>query len=191
MNIVNSYNPEQKRVLVFVESNLLINYYSNFEGMIKKNTNIDDLRVERTKKNEAMISFPLPEDGTAVKVNGGMSISIPPMVMENITNSINRFTKAAIRNKLKTVEFLPLSEYPVEDLKKDMVAAVRAGRDFVLLQSYKDYLEMEKKGKYSFSQVFVYKGTSEYADTALDIWNEDIEGLKRRLEGKFEVYEWM
>lgn len=191
MNIVNSYNPEQKRVLVFVESNLLINYYSNFEGMIKKNTNIDDLRVERTKKNEAMISFPLPEDGTAVKVNGGMSISIPPMVMENITNSINRFTKAAMRNKLKTVEFLPLSEYPVEDLKKDMVAAVRAGRDFVLLQSYKDYLEMEKKGKYSFSQVFVYKRTSEYADTALDIWNEDIEGLKRRLEGKFEVYEWM
>ena len=61
MNITNSYNPEEKRVLVFVESNLLVDYFPNFQGLIKKDNNsISDLKVEKLGKDRAMISFPLP-----------------------------------------------------------------------------------------------------------------------------------
>lgn len=193
MNITNSYNPEEKRVLVFVESNLLVDYFPNFQGLIKKDNNsISDLKVEKLGKDRAMISFPLPREASVMRVSDEkMAVSMPVNLMEKINESINRFTNAAIRKKLRSVEFLPVSGYPVENLKEDMISAVKAGRHFCILKDYEEYLSMQKQNKYDFTQIFVYKGTSEYADVALDIWGNNIENLKTRLEGKFEKCEWI
>lgn len=193
MNITNSYNPEERRVVVFVESNLLVDYFPNFSGLIKKNnSSISDIKVEKIEKAKAMISFPLPKEASVMKVSEEkMAVSMPMDIMEKLNKTINKFANSAIRKKLRTVEFLPLSEYPEEDLKKDMEAAVKAGRNFCLLENYSDYLKTEKEHKYDFNQVFVYKGTNEYADIALDIWNGDIEHLRKKLEGKFERCEWI
>ena len=78
MNITNSYNPEEKRVLVFVESNLLRDYFSNFSGLIIKNNKINDLKVEKLDKNKAMISFPLPKEASVMRVSEEkMAVSMP------------------------------------------------------------------------------------------------------------------
>lgn len=193
MNITNSYNPEEKRVLVFVESNLLVDYFSNFQGMIKKDNNfIDSLRVERLGKDKAMISFPLPKEASVMRVSEEkMAVNMPSNVMEKIGQSINRFTSAAIRKKLKTVEFLPLSGYPEEKLKEDMIAAIKAGRDFCVLKEYQEYLDMEKQHRFDFTQVIALRGSSEYADIAIDIWRGDIESIRERLSEKFEKCEWV
>lgn len=193
MNITNSYNPEEKRVLVFVESNLLVDYFPNFQGLIKKDNNsINDLRIEKLGKDKAMISFPLPREASVMRVSDEkMAVSMPTNLMEKLTETINRFTNAAIRKKLKTVEFLPLSEYPEEDLRNDMIAAVKAQRNFCILNSYSEYKEMSEKNKYDFSQIMVYYGTNDYADIALDIWKGNIQGLRERLDEKFEKYEWI
>lgn len=193
MNITNSYNPEEKRVLVFVESNLLTDYFPNFQGLLKKNnSSIDDLRVERLGNSKAMISFPLPKEAQVMQVDQQkIGVSMPVNIIEEINNTINKFANAAVRKRLRTVEFLPLSNYPEENLKEDMINAVKAKRDFVILQDYNDYLQMEKEKRYDFSQILMYYGTEEYADAALNIWEGNIDSLKNRLEGKFERYEWI
>lgn len=191
MNITNSYNPEEKRVLVFVESNLLRDYFSNFSGLIIKNNKINDLKVEKLDKNKAMISFPLPREASVMRVSEEkMAVSMPMNLIEELTKTIDKFAGAAIRKKLRSVEFLPLSGYPEEDLKKDIEAGIKGKRHFCVIRDYKEYLEMEKQNKYDFDQILIHFGTNDYANFALDLWKGDIKGLQERLDPLFEKYDW-
>lgn len=192
MNIIRSYNPEEKRVIFFVESNLLIDYFSNFSGLIKKNIEIEGTKVERMNESKAMISFPLPEESQITKVSEDkMAISLRSDIVDKITDVINRFASAAIRKKLRTIEFLPLHGYPEEDLKNDVVSGVKAKRNFTILKDYSEYKAMERRSEYNFNQVFLRYGTPEYSDAALDILKGDINALEERLKNKFKRCEWV
>ena len=95
MEIRNSFDPNEKRIQLIVTSNLLNNYFPNFSGMIKNSSKRldlteDQLRVEKTGKNTAIISFPLPVDSQIMKMDEQkMAVSMNPLSMEILNDSIN------------------------------------------------------------------------------------------------------
>lgn len=200
MEIQNSFDPNEKRLQLIVTSNLLNNFFPNFSGMIKNSSKKldlteDQIRVEKTGKNTAVISFPLPVDSQVMKVDEQkMAVTMNPLSMEVLKDSINRFCNAALRKTLKTTEFLPMFGYPIEDLKKDVKKAVESKRNFCIIKDYQEYLDFSNsKGspKYCFTQVMAEYRSDLWADTVLLILEDKIDELRKLVEPLYKKTEWI
>lgn len=200
MEIRNSFDPNEKRIQLIVTSNLLNNYFPNFSGMIKNSSKRldlteDQLRVEKTGKNTAIISFPLPVDSQVMKVDEQkMAVSMNPLSMEILNDSINRFCNAALRKTLKTTEFLPIFGYPIEDLKEDVKEAVKNKRNFCIIKDYQEYLDFsnsKESPKYCFTQVIAEYMSDLWAEAVLLILDDKIEDLRKLVEPLYKKTEWI
>lgn len=192
-------NPDAGLFNVTITTPLLEKYYSNLRGMVINEKSVPkNLTIERSGTSTASIQFPIPA-GSIVKqntetitvdkdllLNGGMS---------SVLNVTHRFVCAALSAILKNTEFLPFLDfsggYSFEELQSDVKRAVEAKRDFLMVDTYKNYLEGTKDGGYRFSQYPVKYGTSEYVDIAILIVSGNLEELRKIYKTKLKLTDWI
>lgn len=187
MKVNNDFDREKMEVVINIQCNLLKKYYPNFVGILEKNK--DDIpkgfSVRQASSDTAKISFPIPEGTTISKGGGSFAVNLMSLM-----DVINKFAGTALRYELEHTEFIPINGYPLEDLKKDIVASVKNKRNLCVLGDYAEYLSMEKEHKYQFHQVYVNYGTPEWADIVLMILEGDMEKMRELYTPKLEFTEW-
>jgi len=187
MKVENDFDREKMEVVINIQCNLFKKYYPNFVGILEKNK--DDIpkgfSVRQASSDTAKISFPIPEGTTIAKGGGSFAVNLMSLM-----DVINKFAGTALRYELEHTEFIPINGYPLEDLKKDIVASVKNKRNLCILGEYAEYLSMEKEHKYQFHQVYVNYGTSDWADIVLMILEGDMGKMRELYTPKLEFTEW-
>lgn len=192
-----NFDPEKSLLTINVNSYLIGKYFPNLLSMVErtdKNKKPSNLEVKKLNSTTVAFSFPIAPENTNM-INRGdaqiMSVAIDAEKLKNIEDIVGRFTCAAIRKETSTLEFLPLRGYPIEDLKKDIIEAMKNKRNFCIIDTYKNYLNVEKTKNYVYNQYIVPAGTSEYVDIALLIHQGNMKELRKRYENKLIKVEWV
>ena len=188
-----------QRMLLNVTCNMFKKYYPNLQGMIMSSSACPKgTEIYRESQTTAVISVPIPKDKMKIiekptedrvgKVEVDQSF-LSPVIME-----VDRFVKEGLSYICKHVEFLPILDcsggYSWEERKSDVLTAVENKRDFVLVDSYKSYLEGTKGGNYSFKQIYLEFGTEDYADVAIWIRSNNEKELIDYFNKNAAVEDW-
>ncbi len=195
MKFTQTFNPDNNRVVFILETNLLTRYFPNLKGLVENDKDVpSDIEVEQRNSNTALISFsPGPETSVQKsEVNGGGSyrVAIDSRKVESINRVLNKFTRCALKKELSTTEFVPLHGYPEENLKEEIIGAVKGKRKLCILQDYEEYLNMQDKELYIFHQYILEYGTNEYVDAVLYIRNGNFKKLRELYSDKLVLTDW-
>ena len=196
MKFTQTFNPDNNKVVFILETNLLNRYFPNLKGLVENDKDVpSDIEVEQRNSNTALISFsPGPESGKVQKEDqgGGSSyrIAIDSRKVESINRVLNKFTRCALKKELSTTEFVPLEGYPEENLKEEIISALKGKRKLCILKDYDEYLSMQEKGLYVFHQYILEYGTNEYIDAVLFIRNGNFKKLRDLYSDKLVLTDW-
>jgi hypothetical protein len=195
MNIQTGFDPDSSCMTIAVETNLLIKYYTNLEGMFLATKNKPEgLTVTQRNRNTAIVAFPVPKSQIQVqKEMQRAMVGIDKRVMYDVMNVISKFVNSAIRKEFKTTEFIPLYGYSKDDLHKDIQEAVKNKRKLCIIRDYSEYLAMSqgKNGAtYIFHQYMVEYGTPEYTEASILLYNKDMKSLRDMFESKLALENW-
>ena len=197
MKFTQTFNPDNNKVVFILETNLLTRYFPNLKGLVESDKDVpSDIEVEQRNSNTALISFsPGPESGSSVQKseqsNGGSSrIAIDSRKVDSINRVLSKFTRCALKKELSTTEFVPLEGYPEENLKEEIVAALKGKRKLCILKDYEEYLSMQEKEQYIFHQYILEYGTNEYVDAVLYIRGGNLSKLKELYGDRLVLTDW-
>lgn len=191
--LVPGYNPTNGDLEFTIELNLFRNYFPNFEGLIKMDEELTkcNAKVRQVEPNKAIVAFPINKDNIRQVNNETASVRFDNVSgLKALYNVLNSFTRVAIKKELRTTEFIPLNGYPVEDLQKDIRAAVKGKRKLCIIKDYSEYLEKQKDHNLVYLQYIVEYGTNEYADAVLMILDGDMDSLRKIYTPKLVRTEW-
>lgn len=201
MKIQTSIDFSRKRLVISITSNLFIEYYPHFVGMVNDDAGKklpDKTEVVRQGKDTAMLSFPIPMSSEMVKgsENGDdqvQKIGVPMDLYSSVMGFIYLFTDKAIKNMDKTREYLPLKGYPEEELKNDVIKALNAKRDLLIIDTYSAWINGMKTGERSFNQYLVKYKTqkSEYCDIVLMIMNGNFKEWRKKYKPQLTQVSWI
>lgn len=195
MKFTQTFNPDNNKVVFVIETNLLTRYFPNLKGLVENDKDVpSDVEVEQKSSNMALISFsPGPESSVQKSDennNGSYRIAIDSKKVESINRVLNKFTRCALKKELSTTEFIPLNGYPEENLKDEIIEALKGKRKLCILSDFKEYLDMQKKELYVFHQYILEYGTNEYVDAVLYIRNGNLEKLRELYSDKLVLTDW-
>lgn len=192
MKVTPGYDPNSRNITLELKTNLLKKYYNNFEGMVSSSQELPKgTTVKQKDIDVAIISFPVPKNAS-FKTNekSGLGyIAVDPQNIDVFGKVINKFVNAALRKEFRQTEFIPLSGYPIENLKDEIKEALKNKRNFCIIDTYENYLKL-KELNYVFQQAYVEFGTTEYSKTAILINKGDIEGLRAMWSDKLIANGW-
>lgn len=197
MKLIPGFDPERQLVIIKLTTNLLNKYYPNFLGLINKckNTLPKGLKIEKgIESNMVSIIFPIdPKEANPKVVDENsklMQMSLDRDKVSGIFDIVNNFINLALKKELSLTEFIPLGDYPLEDLKTDVKNAIQNKRNFCVVKDYSTYKDLQNN-VYNFEQYNVEYGTSEYCDIALEIINSaDLTELQEKYIPKLKKVEW-
>lgn len=196
MKIVKGFDPERQMIIITITSNLFIKYFASFCGLVNSAKDIPENTVVETAadKDTVNVLFPLPKDSeTRMMGDSRLAIALDRSKIDKLYDIIYKFVNTAVRKELSKIEFLPLNEYPIEDLKKDVEEAVKNKRNFCLIRNYSDYLKgcsSNGESKLDFDQYLINYLDEEYCDVAVEITRGNISGLKKKYEPLLKKIEW-
>jgi hypothetical protein len=197
MKVIAGLDPNSMQFCVTIISPLMEKYYTNFTGMLKSDKDCPQgLSIIRENLETIHLQFPAPPDAVKSKeFDGKIAVDKDSVEgMQNVLSIANRFVVAALKYKLKHTEFLPFLDfsggYSFEEMQKDVVEAIKAKRDFNLIDTYKNYLDNMKTLKYEFNQYPVKYGTDEYADIVLLIKSGNLKELQATYKDKLKFTSW-
>ena len=106
---------------------------------------------------------------------------------------IYNFTDKVVKNMDKTRECLPLRGYPEEELKKDIVKALNAKRDLLIIDTFQAWVKGMRTGERSYNQYLVKYKTqqSEYSDIVLMIVNGKFKEWRKKYKGQLKKVDWI
>jgi hypothetical protein len=203
MKISTSIDFSRKRLVVSVTSNLLIDYYPNFEGLAKSSSGKrlpDKTEVTRESSDTAMLSFPipLPSEPPAGPFGGEgeeqvQKIGVPMDLYSSVMGFIYLFTDKAIKAMDKCREYLPLKGYPEDKLQEDVKRALETGKDLLIVDTYQAWLDGMKRGERSFNQYLIKYKTdkSEYCDVVLMIMNGKFKEWRKKYKSQLKQTNWL
>jgi len=192
-NIVPNYNPNSGNLEIKVELNLLSKYFANFEGLIAMNKELSEkgFKVKRENPTTAIVSIPISDSQiTPPNENGVGVVKADGTGIAEFFETLNSFVNSAIKKELKITEFVPLNGYSVEDLQKDIQAAVKAKRNLCIIGEYSEYLDRQESGNFAYHQYMIDYGTEEYADVAILISEGNMAELRKIYTPKLTYTEW-
>lgn len=201
MKIIASVDGAEQAFNITVQTPLLTKYFPNFSGMIMNDkSSPKGVSVKRTDSDTAIVTFPIP--GQIMGSNADGQVSVSTEAAESVSDIISisrRYVIACIKYILKRTEFLPIydfrggdkpGEYNFEEMKKDVVAAAKSKRDFLIIDTYENYLKGTREMSYEFNQHWVDFGTSEYADVIYLVLSDKLEELRKKYKGKLVKTSW-
>lgn len=198
MKIIEGLNAESKNMVITINSPLLVSYYpSLYKMMTTDEKTPKGLTMEKQSPDTATISFPIdigdikmtgPNTGTA-------AISLEAKnSLDAVLSIANRFCNSAVKHILKTTEFCPILDvtggYSYKKLQSDVESACKAKRDFLVIDSYKNYLEGTRSTKYEFNQYRIPYGTTEYVEFLLSVKEGKFKDLKKKYKNKLKKQVW-
>lgn len=176
MKVVKNFDPESSNVTFTVTSNLLRDYSSVFEESIK--SYIKGCTISYSSTNTAIVSF------VSVEMRGGDDKFVP---------AINSFIKESVSKKILSTEFIPLDGYPVSDIEKDIVEALKNKRDLCIIKDYDEFLSNRNRDnayiKYT-QRVLKYR-TVEYSRAIVMIRSGEFEEFKKMYKDRLVLNEWI
>lgn len=188
MKVLTNFDPESNSVVIKVSTNLLEKYYYNFQGMLKKKF---DIQVSKLDNNSAQVLLPGEVVKNSESVGKGMqSVGIERDLVNGVMEVMNKFINIALRKELSVTEFCPLSGYSFDDLKKDLILAIKAKRNLMFVDTYQNYLTECEETRYRFNQYYIPYGTSEWADAITLIETGNIVELKKWIKPLLQVKSW-
>lgn len=195
MKFTQTFNPDNNKVVFIIETNLLNRYFPNLKGLVENDKDVpSDIEVVQRNSNTALISFsPGPESNIQKSETGGSGafrIAIDSRKVDSINKVLNKFTRCALKKELSTTEFVPLKGYPEENLKEEIILALKGKRKLCILKDYDEYLNMQEKDMYVFHQYILEYGTNEYIDAILFIHNGNMKKLKELYGDKLVLTDW-
>lgn len=200
VEVFESYNPEDSKVSISVKTALIKKYYLNLSGLIKKSKGVPkDTIIERVDEDVANIVFSIPKEFLSKKFdndNNVIGIRVDREKVDCFYSAINRFINLALRKEFRSVEFLPIGDdYELDDLKKDVVDAIKNKRNFVVIHTYREYLDVRNNingsNSIEFNQVYADYGTSLYSDIAILIEKDNLKELRELIEPMFKLTKWI
>lgn len=108
-----------------------------------------------------------------------------------VNTVINKFISLALKDKIKTTEFLPIKNYPNEGLSEDVLNALQNKRNLCIIDDYNNYKSQMQTNTFEFNQCMVKYGTSDYADVVLMIVNSDFDEFKKYYSNKLKLTSWV
>lgn len=195
MKFTQTFNPDNNKVVFILETNLLNKYFSNLKGLVENDKDVpSDVEVEQKNSNTAFISFsPGPESNVQKNEEnsgGYFKVAIDSRKLKSINKVLNKFTRCALKKELSTTEFVPLNGYPEENLKEEIIGALKGKRKLCILRDYDEYLNMQDKELFVFHQYILEYGTNEYVDAVLLIRNGNFKKLRELYSDKLVLTDW-
>lgn len=188
------YDSTNKRLMIDFSCSLLREYYEVLDMSVKKHKKDGlipkDLEIQKLDESRCIISLPIDLPGTETLEDGDRITGIPKEILAKITSVIEDFKDTALKKELGSTEFIPLSGYPIEDLKADIVEAIKNKRNFCLIEKYSDYLKLSRHETTKLQQYKVQYLSNDYSEIAINIYEGDLESIKRNYIPKFEVIDW-
>ena len=140
------------------------------------NSILDDKNIPEEIKSSMMDYIGDKDMEVSVISVDGSDTSNP---LGKVNHVINSFISSALKDRLKSTEFLPIANYPVENLKEDVLNALRGKRNLCIIDDFENYKNQTTQNTYFFNQYIAKYGTSEYADVVLMLINNEFNEFKR------------
>jgi len=191
IKITNGIDQESMEFVFKIKCNFFKKYFSNFVGYLsKKKENLpENYSVSKLSDDTVRIGFPIPKDAIGPEQFGMSAVKVPN-VGPVISTVIDTFSGHALAYELGHTEFVPLNGYPVENLQKEILEAVKGKRNLCVLETYEEYLNAQNEHKFKFKQHMVEYGTDEWADIVLHLINGDIESVRKMCSQKLKIEDW-
>lgn len=202
MKVDTGFDPAEGKVIITVQTPLLERYIGVFQTFLEKSKRAGmpkNVTVETVddKPDTAYILFPVDKQDLATKKEfkeqGVVGIKLE--YMKSISDEINHFVLFALQKQLKSLEFIPLNGYPVENLQLEVQDAVKGKRGFCIIKTYSEYLKSQEnersKDAYTFNQYIVEYGSDEYADVAICLYKGELDDLRKMYEPKLRLKNWI
>jgi len=183
--ISTSFNPVEKKFTILLDTKLVDKYFANLFGLVKKTDELpSDVMVEKINNKNALITFSINQ-----------SIDSPENIkdiksVDNLMRTLYNFSVGAIRHEYKKTEFIPLEGYPIENMQKEITAAVKNKRRLCIIKDYDEFLNAEKTSKPIYHQYMIEPDSSEYADVVIMIYKGDLEQLNKIYKNKLKLEDW-
>lgn len=191
------------------ETNLLEDYFDLFKELMDRQFSSLDIKVDsidRNSSNSVSIKIDarklndspfskLKDTIEAAERDGDLDGSVDYRLsagpkMNSIFLKISIFIETALNSRQRSTEIIPLEGYSFDNLRKEIIEAIKDKRNFYIVKDYSEFLAAGDNSKDLFNR-FVYNqykikyGTREYADVALMIHEgrekELIENYKDKL----------
>ncbi len=197
------------KIILEITSDLLLDYYSDFEDLMDLELHDLDFNLERKSLDTVLITIPMDlrniiegedkssdivseneEEGTRI-VRVNTELLDKSNGLRKFNDALYVFINSALEKKLKSVEFLPLFNYPLSALKGDIIKALKAKRDFYVVDDYKNYLSSVNQHKYEFNQFKAPYRSSDWADIAILLHQDKMEEFISTYTNQLEKVEWV
>lgn len=180
--------------IVTINTPLIEKYYQNLVGMLKGDRDCPrDITIARLSSNTVSLRFQMGEGGLRGEPVGGKigidETGAKPLI--NVLSIAKRFSFAAYKHSIRGYEFIPLSGYSIDELKKDILAALDNKRSFALIDTYSHYKDLMESPEKTYKQYLIPYDSKEYVDVFLMIRRGDLKGLSKTYKGKLKEYSWM
>lgn len=195
MKIESSIDFEKKVIVVNVTGNIICDFYSNFVGLAKSNSDLpQNMEIVRTRADSLTINIPTMMFSPDENSDGDVKrVVVPVSSISPLIEFINMFARVALKHLTMKREFLPLHGYPEEKLQADVLAALDNKRDLVIIDKYSSYLRNQKETTWCFNQKVVRfeENKSEYCDIVLLLQTGQFSEFRRRYKNQLTYCEWL
>lgn len=198
IKIIAGLDPMNGIFNISVKSPLVTKYFPNLCGMIKDDKECPEgLTIEKLEKDTAIIKFPISQEDIVMRSEEEGTARVSPGAASSVSSVISivrRFAICSVRSILKRSEFLPILDfsggYSFEELQKDVISAAKNKRQYIVIDSYQNYLTNTKDMKYEFNQYIIPFGTSEYCDFLLLARAGKLKEIRETYKPKLKKTSW-
>ena len=197
MKIVAGIDPSSNSFVITVQSPIAIKHFQSLNGMVTNDKNAPKgIVVEKRDSETVAITFPVL--GDVIPDKNGRQAKVPvenSKIVDDVVDIIKIFTNCAVKATMKVTEFIPLFDfrggYSFEELQNDVKEALKAKRNFLVIDTYENYLKGMDDGKYEFNQYLIPFGTSEYCDFAISVIKGELGLLRKKYKDKLKPTCWV
>lgn len=187
------YDPETGNLTIEYKNNLLIDYPEILSEVLmeeKEKVLPANARIEHVDNNRVNLVINLKGK---LRDMGQGRLQIPTEIAESINRVFNQFAQKALHKKNVSYEIIPLKNYDIENIKKDIKAMIENNRDLCIITDYKDYLKSrtEKADHVSFVQATFKYLSDDYCNIVIAAESGDMTEVHTLVKDKLKKTYWM
>lgn len=188
------YDSSSHRLMVEFKNVLLDKHWDLFSDMMgeasRKGYIHEDTEIKHVAEGKSLIMIPCNIEGSENLRDGDRITNLPSMVTEHLSNVLESFSRRAAELEMSELEFIPLSGYPLEQMKEDVDRAIKDKRNIVLIDTYRNYKRLVDHLTEESKQLTLEYLNNEYADLAWIIHSGNLKELNK-YKTKLEKKSWI
>jgi hypothetical protein len=187
------YDNESGNLTIEYKNNLLIDYSNILAKIFVEEKSIglpSNSKIEHTAPNR--INLVVNVKGRLKEVSEGR-LQLPTEIADSVNRVFNKFASEALREKSTSFEIIPLKNYDIENIKKDIKAMVENNRNLCVISDYQDYLDSKSKPAEtaSFVQAEFKYLSDDYCNIVIAANSGDMTEINAIVKDKMKKTDWM